>query len=114
MWLIPVLPNLITSTDEVTVFATPSVVHEKDSYYLVAKPTELKNEMSDSASRNHYKRKQTGDAHCHGCRIVINCTFTAGGLSSPLFVAVYGLSNEEMPGDEIVVGAAGAAGAAIA
>ena len=34
--------------------------------------------------------------------IVINSTFTAGGLASPLFVVVYRLSREEMPSDEII------------
>ena len=36
-------------------------------------------------SSNSYKRKMTGDSHCSCERIVISCTFTAGGLSSLLF-----------------------------
>ena len=101
--LTPVLPNLITSTDEVTIFASSSVIHGKDSYYIVSKPSYIKNEHSNSGSRNHYKKKPSGDnSHCRGVRIVLNCTFTAGGLSSPLFVVVYGMSSEEMPNDETV------------
>ena len=100
--MIPVLPHLVTSTDEVTIFATPNKINGTDSYYLVAKPTTCKNEQSNSSNRNHYKTKVSGDSHCRGVRIVINNTFTAGGLSSPLFVTVYGLTLEEMPGDEIV------------
>ena len=35
--------------------------------------------------------------------MVINSTFTAGGIAAPIFVAVYGLSIDELPGDPIVV-----------
>ena len=38
----PVLPNLVTSTDEVTIFATSSVLHGKESFYLVSKPDYIK------------------------------------------------------------------------
>ena len=44
----------------------------------------------------------TGDVHCRGVRIVVNNTFTAGGLSAPLFVVVYGMTVDEMPGDDII------------
>ena len=98
----PVLPNLVTTTDEVTLFATSSTVNSQENLYIVAKPEELKNEVVSSNSRNHYKQQTSGDSHCRGVRIVINSTFTAGGLSAPIFVAVYGLSNEEMPGTEIM------------
>lgn len=62
----PVLPNLVTSTDEVTVFATLSVIRGKENFYLVAKPSQVKNEASHSGCRNNYKRSLTGDAHCRG------------------------------------------------
>ena len=38
----PVLPNLVTSTDKVTIFATPTLVNGKESFYLVSKPTSIK------------------------------------------------------------------------
>ena len=100
--MMPVLPNLLTTTDEVTIFATTTMVNNEESLYIVAKPTEVKNEVSSSSSRNHYKHKASGDAHCRGVRIVINSTFTAGGLSAPIFVSVFGLSQEEMPSSDIV------------
>ena len=100
--LVPVLPNMVTTTDEVTIFATSTTVNKAETLYVAAKPQELKNEMSSSASRNVYKNKASGDAHCRGVRIVINSTFTAGGLSAPIFVSVFGLSNEEMPGSDII------------
>ena len=100
--MMPVLPNLLTTTDKVTIFATTTMVNNEESLYIVAKPTEVKNEVSSSSSRNHYKHKASGDAHCRGVRIVINSTFTAGGLSAPIFVSVFGLSQEEMPSSDIV------------
>ena len=99
----PILPNLVTSTDEVTVFATTSKVYGKEPFYIVSRPIKVKNEASDSSSRNNYTRTPTGDSHCRGVRIVINCSFTAGGLSSPLFVAVYGLSKDELQSEDDMV-----------
>lgn len=97
----PILPNLITSTDEVTVFVTASVLHGKESFYLVSRPTYVKNEAVNSSARNDYKKRPT--AHCCGLRIVINCTFTASGLSLPLFVVVYEVTKEEMPLEDEMV-----------
>ena len=34
--------------------------------------------------------------------MVVNSTFPAGGIAAPIFVAVYGLSIDEFPGDPIV------------
>ena len=48
--MLPVLPNMLTTTDEVTIFATTSAVSDKESLYIVAKPSKLKNEMSSSSS----------------------------------------------------------------
>ena len=101
--MMPVLPNMVTTTDEVTLFATSTLVNHKESIYIVAKPEEIKNEMVSSGTRNHYKQKTSGDAHCRGVRIVINSTFTAGGLSAPIFVSVFGLSNEELLGTEDII-----------
>ena len=98
----PVLPNLLTTSNEVTTFATTGTINDKQSFYIVARPEELKNGMCHSGSRNHYKSAPTGNAHCRGVRIVVNSTFTAGGLSAPIFIAVYGLTAEEMPRDDII------------
>ena len=37
--LLPVLPNMLTTSDEVTIFATTSMVNNKESLYIAAKPT---------------------------------------------------------------------------
>ena len=100
--LFPVLPNLVTSTDEVTIFATCGIVNNKETFFIATKPEVLKNEVCHSGARNHYKKKMTGDTHCRGVCIVINSTFTAGGISAPIFVTVYGCTREEMPRDGII------------
>ena len=69
---------------------------------MTAKPNEIKNEQCHSGARNVYKTKLTGDSHCRGVRMVVNSTFTAGGLSAPIFVCVYGLSYDEMPKDGMI------------
>lgn len=96
--LLPILPNLVTSTDEVTIFASTIVINQKEKVYICARPDEIKNETCDSGKRNNYNTTLTGDAHARGVRIVINNTFTAGGLSAPIYVVVYGNSRTEMPG----------------
>ena len=100
--LYPVLPNLVTSTDEVTIFATCGIVNNKETFFIATKPEDLKNEFCHSGARNHYKKKSSGDAHCRGVRIVINCTFTAGGVSAPIFITVFGCTRDEMPKDGII------------
>ena len=99
--LIPVLPHLVTSTDETTVFITSKMINNKEVWYLYAKP--VGNNNTDSSKRDNYSTSLSGDAHCRGLRITLNNTFTAGGRVAPAFVCVYGLSANEMPGDEIVL-----------
>ena len=101
--VVPVLPNLVTSTDKTTIFLTPNKIYDKEKVYLVARPTVVKNEKVDSGTCNDYSTKESGDAHCRGLRVVLNTTFTAGGLSAPIFIVVYELTLEEMPKNDIVV-----------
>ena len=99
--LIPVLPHLVTSTDETTLFITNMIIKNKEVWYLYAKSV-ADNCVPDSSKRDNYTTAMSGDAHCRGLRITINNTFTAGGRVAPPFICVYGLSPDEMPGDEIV------------
>ena len=100
---IPILPNLITSTGETTIHATPSKIFDQKRIYLVACPTAVKNENVDSGKCNNYSTEESGDSHTRGVRIVLNTTFTGGGLSAPIFAVVYGLTPDELPnGDEIL------------
>ena len=93
---------MITSTDKTTLFVTSGVINEQEKIHVTCKPTVVKNENVSSSSRNNYSTSLFGDSHCRGLRIVLNTTFTAGGLTAPIFVAVHGLSLEEMPNNEIV------------
>ena len=101
--VVPILPNLITSTDETTIFVTPSKIFDKEKVYLVSRPKVIKNEMLDSGKCNDYSTNDIGDAHCRGLRVVLNTTFTAGGLAAPIFVIIYGLTLDEMPKNAIVM-----------
>ena len=100
--VIPVLPNLITSTDETTMFVTSGVINNQEKIHITNKPTVVKNENVSSGCRNNYTTNLSGDSHCRGLRIVLNNTFTAGGLTAPIFVVVHGLSLDEMPNNKIV------------
>ena len=100
--VVPVLPNLVTSTDETTMFVTSGVINEQERIHITSKPTNVKNPNVSSSSRNNYTTNISGDSNCRGLRIVLNTTFTAGGISAPIFVAVHGLSLEEMPRNDIV------------
>ena len=44
----PILPNLITITDEITIFATTNVLNSKEQLNLVSKPDEIKNKSVNS------------------------------------------------------------------
>ena len=100
--VIPVLPNLITSTDKTTMFVTSGVINNQEKIHITNKPTVVKNENVSSGCRNNYTTNLSGDSHCRGLRIVLNNTFTAGGLTAPIFVVVHGLSLDEMPNNKIV------------
>ena len=99
--LIPVLPHLVTSTDETTVFITSQVIKNEEVWYLFAKPCAAN--TIDSNRCDNYTTALSSDAHCRGLRITLNNTFTAAGRVAPAFVCVYGLSAIEMPGDEVVI-----------
>ena len=41
--VVPVLPNLVTSTDETTVFVTSGVIKDHERVHITAKPISIKN-----------------------------------------------------------------------
>ena len=100
--VIPVLPNLVTSTDETTLFVTSGIINEQEKIHITCKPTTVKNENVSSSVRSTYSTNLAGDSHCRGLRIVLNNTFTAGGLTAPICVVVHGLTLVEMPKNDIV------------
>lgn len=100
--MIPVLLNLITSTDEVNIFAMSQKVNKAEKLHVTAKPTTVKNPSVNSGSQNYYTTHSHGDSHCQGGSIVLNRICTAGGLTVPVFVVVYALGTDDMPHNDIV------------
>ena len=98
-----ILPNLITSTDECSLFITNKIINSKIKWYFSARPNHSIKPNIDSGRRDIYTTNQIGDAHLRGIRISLNNTFSAGGRSAPIFACVFGLKPMEMPGNEIVV-----------
>ena len=100
---IHVLPHLITSTDECSLFITTQIINNKLAWYFSTRPKVENSPTEDSNKRDLFTNTLSGDAHMRGVRISLNNTFTAGGRSAPIFACIYGLSMAEMPMDEIVV-----------
>ena len=98
-----VLPHLITSTDECSLFITTQIINKKIAWHFSVRPRKGYIPTEDSGKRNVFSNHLSGDAHMRGIRISVNNTFTAGGRSAPIFACVYGLTMAEMPRDEIVV-----------
>jgi hypothetical protein len=98
-----VLPHLITSTDEFSLFIMNQIINNKVSWYFTARPScNLKPNVA-SDHRDCYTTDLHGNAHLRGLRITLNNTFTAGGQCAPIFACVFGLSLTEMPCDEIII-----------
>ena len=100
--LVNVIPQLVTTTDELTVFATVGRVANKEDYYITVKP-EKGTRLPSSETRSTYTTTPQGDLHCRGVRIVINNTFSASGQVAPIAATIYGLSAKEMPGGDDIV-----------
>ena len=97
------LPNLITSTDECSLFVSTSKINNKIKWYFTSRPNKSCLPSNDSSCRDPYTNNLHGDAHLRGIRISLNNTFTAGGKCAPIFACIGGLKPSEMPYDEIVV-----------
>ena len=96
--------ELITSTDELTIFATIGQILGTEKYYVTIK-AESGSKLStlEDARYNYYTTDKQGDNHCRGVRIVINNTFTASGKVAPICATIHGLSRQEMPGDDNII-----------
>ena len=97
------LPNLITSTDECSLFISTQKINNKITWYFTARPNTMSLPSVDSSRRDPFTTDLHGDAHLRGIRISLNNTFTAGGKCAPIFACIAGLSKSEMPGHEIIV-----------
>jgi hypothetical protein len=101
--LLPVLDQLVTSSDEMTVFMSDKVIHSKDDWFISKRPSAQQQPFLDSNSRDVFCTELSGDKHHRGVRVTLNNTFTAGGRCAPAFACVYGMTAKEMPHDEIVI-----------
>ena len=100
--LVHVLPQLVTMTDELTVFATVGKINLKEDYYMSIKP-EPGTKLPPSYTRSTYTTDKQGDRHCHGVHVVINNQFSASGQVAPIAATIYGLSRREMLGNDDIV-----------
>jgi len=99
-----VLPALVTTTDACTTFGTIGQVTDAHRLYLSVKPSKDSSSLAaSSAQRGNVTTERHGDRHLRGLRVEVNSTFNAKGQVAPLFAAVYGMSKDEMPNDEIIV-----------
>ena len=98
-----VLPHLITSTDEFSLFITNQIINNKVSWYFTARPSKGLKPKVASDRRDCFTTDLSGDSHLRGLRITLNNTFTAGGQCAPIFACIFGLKVSEMPKDEIII-----------
>ena len=100
---IHVLPHLITSTDECSIFITTQIINKKIAWHFSLRPSKDNCPTEDSSKRDVFTNHLNGDAHLRGVRISVNNTFTVGGCSAPIFTCIYGLTMAKMPRDKIVI-----------
>ena len=100
--LVHVLPKLLTSTDETTIYVTSEKVENELNWYLVfTKPgddEETSNNSEDSKHRSYFATTPCDDNDSSGFRMRINTTMNADGQIAPGFIVVSGLTAEQLPG----------------
>ena len=79
------------------------MISNKDDWYITSRPSVTNLPYHDSSKRDIFCTELSGDKHHRGVRMTLNNTFSAGGRCAPVFACIYGLSTEEMPGNDIVV-----------
>ena len=103
--MIHALPGLITTTDAFTCFATTGVVNKEKELYITGSPPKDKLNGTDpsSSSRSNCTTERHGDRHKRGIRIEVHVTFNMLDHVAALYVVVYGLTEDELSGDEDIV-----------
>ena len=87
--LIPVLSNLVTSTDECTILVTNKVINNKQDWYITTRPKVSHTPYHDYNTRDIYTTELVGDKHLCGVQMTLNNTFSAGGRCAPIFACIY-------------------------
>jgi len=91
--IFPVNPNLVLSTDDTTVFAFSGASTDGSDWSWKF--------LSASEESGHLSDYEVGSSaeHSGGLRVRLTFTFTASGLMAPPYVAVTGLTEEELPAE---------------
>ena len=86
-----VLPFLLSTTDDTTVFAFEGSVDGKsNTSYII-------NKDNDSGIRSNYTRNTSNTDSLRGIRIRHTFSFNAVGNTAPMYATAYGISEEDMP-----------------
>ena len=86
----PVLPALITSTDDTTVFVFKGSSKEPEGWYLV------ENER-DGKDQSNFSNDDGGTDNKNGLRVRLTFTMNGVGMMAAPFVTVTGLTERELP-----------------
>jgi hypothetical protein len=88
--VVPVKPELITSTDDSTVFIFCGSNNQPDEFRLVTKKS-----CWNKGTNSVYNVDECD--HMNGMRVKLTWTLSGGGTCAPLFVTVTGLNDRELP-----------------
>ena len=81
----------MSTTDDTTVFAFEGSVDGKGADFFII------NKKNDSGTRSAYAKDNSSTDSLRGIRIRHSISFNACGNTTPFYITVYGLSEEELP-----------------
>ena len=91
----PIAPEYIYSTDDTTDYIFEGKGEKKEKFVLASSRT-----MAKSGSRSRYTQEDT--KHMCGLRVKLTHTFSAAGVTAPIFISVLGLTTREMPNHQCI------------
>ena len=97
--IIHVLPGLLTSSDDTTIFVTTKRIDNDQHWFLTLKPKceDEKYDKQDEATRASFTTTPISDMAFRGFRITMTKTINADGKVAPGFVILSGLNRDSMP-----------------
>ena len=85
-----VLPGLITSTDDTTVFVFKGETQELEGWYLVDK-------NHDNSKQSYFSNDTGGTDNKNGLRVRLTFTLNGVGMMAAPFITVTGITEKELP-----------------
>ena len=85
-----VLPGLITSTDDTTVFVFKGAMKELEGWYLIDK-------NHDQSKQSSYSNDKGGTDNKNGLRVRFTFTINGVGMLAAPFITVTGITEKELP-----------------